>query len=235
MKLSQTLYSEITRYPYNNYTGFRPSQSWKPQELQTIPTSDELVNYVNHRIPFIVRGSSLKTEENQDPLKSLLDWDTSSWINDPKYLINQVNHDRDPDDDDFTVLVERRKSPKSNSSPGSKNSLFGFGVNVHNTHIPFVEFLENYFCYNNEVDSSECSKKIHSDWVEYLNVQDLRDTNGSIWRPPLSLPSLRKDIPIPSFLQQFIAAGTLSDINLWMGNTFENQGRTLNCLIINSA
>jgi hypothetical protein len=178
----------------------------------------------------IIRGSHLplEGEEVTDPLKSLLQWETSAWVHDPNYLIGQVNRDKDPDDDDLTVLIERRRrsNPSQLQQEQEKTSdgLFGFGVNVHNTHIPFVEFLRNFYCHGNETVGSSHSTCQDSEWIEYLNVQDLRDSNGSVWRPPLSLPSLRKDIPLPNFLQQFLEDSTLSDINLWMGNTFENDG-----------
>jgi hypothetical protein len=159
--------------------------------------------------------------ETTDPLNLLLQWETSAWVHDPKYLIDQVNRDKDPDDDDFTVLIERRRRPNSPQQQGEgaaqrkTDELFGFGVHVHNTHVPLVDFLRNFYC-----EDSACQG---SEWLEYLNVQDLRDSNGSVWRPPLSLPALRKDIPTPTFLQQFLEDATLTDINLWMGNTFEGH------------
>jgi hypothetical protein len=198
-----------------------------PQELLSLPSKTEFRHFVDSRLPFIIRGSQLQQEGEtpRDALNTLLDWKTSSWVDDSSYLIDQVNSDKNPDDDDLTVLVERKRRPSPTSSSSQSDELFGFGVNVHSTHIPFIDFLQSYYCYRSDqtpsssLSSDPLCPTTASPWIEYLNVQDIRDSNGSIWRPPLSLPSLKKDIPIPGFLQEFVDDGTLSDINLWMGNT----------------
>ena len=124
------------------------------------------------------------------------------------YLINQVNNEKTSnDDEDLTVLIERkRRDPTVNQL--NKESLFGFGYAVHNIHLPFVDYLQSYYC----DPLKENCKKSNEEWIEYLNIQDLRDQNGSIYRPPLYLPSLKKDTPMLNFLQPFVDDNTIREL-----------------------
>jgi hypothetical protein len=196
---------------------------WSPREITALPTADEFHSFVLAREPFVIRGSRV-----DGGLKMLLNWSTSLWL-DPAYLLSKV-------DEEEEVLVERRKRRRgtddierrdnSHTDRVTERSLFGFGTAVHTAYTTLRSFLTSFFCVDepppnrSDGDSSDAvTCEANSEWVEYLNVQDFRHKDAGVWRPPLHIQGIRMDLPLPPMLKQYVDDGSMTDVNLWMGNS----------------
>lgn len=205
-----TIYSDILSVSSNNYTGFIPSNNWKPERLTTLPSVSTFNDYVQRREPMIISLGSW--------LDYSLGWKTSKWGTTDKkkddksgYLLNLLASDM--------VLVElvnnsNSRNSKSinaidtnNNSSSSSKVLFGFGSEAQRKIISFKSFMESY-----ERNSVELK-----DYLVYLNIQGSDPKNGDVYKSPLN--KLKDDIPTPGFLKD--AWTNMTAVNLWMGNSYE--------------
>ena len=163
-----------------------------------MPTPEEFASFVERREPVVIRGSGLGGE-GEDPLHRLLGWETRQWTE--EYLSREAG--------EAIVSVEQRKKWAHEVEGEGVGRQFGFGLDVARKTMHFSEFVSRYF---GDDDSSSAAA-----WDEYLNIQTIRDKNLSMWRYPLSIPSLRDDIPTPEVLWPFVETGDMQDVSLWMG------------------
>jgi len=205
-------YSDILSVSSNNYTGFIPSNNWKPEKYTILPSVNMFNDYIQRREPMIISLGSW--------LDYSLGWKTNKWNNNDKknddesnYLLNLIGNDM--------ILVElvnnsisrngnTMKINDTNDTKNKKNKiLFGFGSEAQRKIISFKSFLESY----NDNNGGELK-----DYLVYLNIQGGSDhSNNDIYKPPLH--KLKDDIPIPTFLKD--AWNNITAVNLWMGNSYE--------------
>lgn len=172
-----------------------------------MPSPSTFDTFVQRREPLVIRGRQ-GVQGEDDPLRHLLGWGTGKWTR--EYL--------DAAAGDVLVSVEqRRKLAGQEDERAVEEKMFGFGMDIARTTIPFQDFVRRHF--------SEDRNEL---WDEYLNIQVLRDRNKSMWRPPLYAQILRDDIPTPEVLEQYVSSGDMQDVSLWMGKSHES-GEAQNC------